>query len=66
MAAKPTCSSGRSISTANISYFVIIGVTLALVAFQFWLFEHTVLGKKLPAAARTRRWPPCSAFPSPR
>ena len=45
-------SSGRSISTANIC--VIIAVTLALVAFQYWLFERTLLGKKLQATSQDK------------
>src|SRR6516164_1789402 len=32
-------------------YLIVIGVTLALVAFQYWLFEHTLIGKKLQATS---------------
>ena len=32
-------------------YLVILAVTLALVLFQYWLFEHTLLGKKLQATS---------------
>ena len=35
-------------------YFIIIGVTLALVAFQYWLFERTLLGKKLQATSQDK------------
>jgi branched-chain amino acid transport system permease protein len=35
-------------------YLVILGVTLALVAFQYWLFERTLLGKKLQATSQDK------------
>ena len=35
-------------------YLIIIGVTLALVAFQYWLFERTLLGKKLQATSQDK------------
>ena len=35
-------------------YLVILGVTLALVGFQYWLFEHTQLGKKLQATSQDK------------
>jgi branched-chain amino acid transport system permease protein len=35
-------------------YLVILGVTLALVLFQYWLFEHTLLGKKLQATSQDK------------
>ncbi len=35
-------------------YLLIIGVTLALVAFQYWLFERTLLGKKLQATSQDK------------
>src|SRR5271168_4415880 len=35
-------------------YLVVIAVTLALVAFQYWLFEHTLLGKKLQATSQVK------------
>ena len=35
-------------------YLLIIAVTLALVAFQYWLFERTLLGKKLQATSQDK------------
>ena len=35
-------------------YLVVIAVTLALVGFQYWLFEHTLLGKKLQATSQDK------------
>lgn len=35
-------------------YLVILGVTAAAVAFQYFLFEHTLLGKKLQATSQDR------------
>src|SRR5271163_4542605 len=35
-------------------YLIIIAVTLALVAFQYWLFERTLLGKKLQATSQDK------------
>jgi branched-chain amino acid transport system permease protein len=35
-------------------YLIIIGVTLALVAFQYWLFERTLIGKKLQATSQDK------------
>lgn len=35
-------------------YLVIIGVTLLLLAFQYWLFERTLIGKKLMATAQDK------------
>ena len=35
-------------------YLTIIAVTAALVAFQYWLFEHTLLGKKLQATSQDK------------
>ncbi len=35
-------------------YLVIVTVTLALVLFQYWLFEHTLLGKKLQATSQDK------------
>jgi branched-chain amino acid transport system permease protein len=35
-------------------YLLIIGVTVVLVAFQYWLFERTLVGKKLQAAAQDK------------
>ncbi len=35
-------------------YLIIIGVTFALVAFQYWLFEHTLIGKKLQATSQDK------------
>ncbi|WP_088348190.1 MULTISPECIES: branched-chain amino acid ABC transporter permease [Rhodomicrobium] len=35
-------------------YLLIIGVTIALVAFQYWFFEHTLLGKKLQATSQDK------------
>ena len=35
-------------------YLVILGVTLALVGFQYWLFEHTLFGKKLQATSQDK------------
>jgi branched-chain amino acid transport system permease protein len=35
-------------------YHIIICVTLALVAFQYWLFERTLIGKKLQATSQDK------------
>ena len=35
-------------------YLLIIGATVVLVAFQYWLFERTLVGKKLQAAAQDK------------
>ena len=35
-------------------YLVILGATLALVGFQYWLFEHTLFGKKLQATSQDK------------
>ena len=35
-------------------YLLIIGVTVVLVAFQYWFFEHTLLGKKLQATSQDK------------
>ena len=35
-------------------YLLIIAVTMALVAFQYWFFEHTLLGKKLQATSQDK------------
>ena len=35
-------------------YLLIIAVTVALVTFQYWLFEHTLLGKKLQATSQDK------------
>ena len=35
-------------------YLIIIAVTLALVAFQYWLFERTLIGKKLQATSQDK------------
>lgn len=35
-------------------YLLIIAVTLALVAFQYWFFERTLLGKKLQATSQDK------------
>jgi branched-chain amino acid transport system permease protein len=35
-------------------YLVILAVTLALVAFQYWLFERTLIGKKLQATSQDK------------
>jgi branched-chain amino acid transport system permease protein len=35
-------------------YLLIIGVTIALVAFQYWFFERTLLGKKLQATSQDK------------
>jgi branched-chain amino acid transport system permease protein len=35
-------------------YLIIIGAALGLVAFQCWLFEHTLLGKKLQATSQDK------------
>ncbi|MDE3175144.1 MAG: branched-chain amino acid ABC transporter permease [Pseudomonadota bacterium] len=35
-------------------YLVILGVTLVLVIFQYWLFERTLLGKKLQATSQDK------------
>ena len=47
-------------------YLVVIAVTLALVGFQYWLFEHTFWARSCRRRARTRKWRRCSAFPSRR
>jgi branched-chain amino acid transport system permease protein len=35
-------------------YLIIIAVTALLVAFQYWFFEHTLLGKKLQATSQDK------------
>jgi branched-chain amino acid transport system permease protein len=35
-------------------YLLIIAVTIALVAFQYWFFEHTLIGKKLQATSQDK------------
>ena len=35
-------------------YLLIIAVTAVLVAFQYWFFEHTMLGKKLQATSQDK------------
>jgi len=35
-------------------YLLIIGVTLLLVLFQYWFFEHTLLGKKMQATSQDK------------
>ena len=35
-------------------YLLIIAVTVALVIFNFWFFEHTLLGKKLQATSQDK------------
>src|SRR3954463_3589292 len=35
-------------------YLLIIAVTAVLVAFQYWFFEHTILGKKLQATSQDK------------
>jgi branched-chain amino acid transport system permease protein len=35
-------------------YLLIIAVTIALVIFNFWFFEHTMLGKKLQATSQDK------------
>ena len=35
-------------------YLLIIGLTVVLVAFQYWFFEHTLLGKKLQATSQDK------------
>jgi branched-chain amino acid transport system permease protein len=35
-------------------YLLIIAVTVVLVAFQYWFFEHTLLGKKLQATSQDK------------
>jgi branched-chain amino acid transport system permease protein len=35
-------------------YLLIIGVTVLLVGFQYWFFEHTLLGKKLQATSQDK------------
>ena len=35
-------------------YLLIMAVTVALVAFQYWFFEHTLLGKKLQATSQDK------------
>jgi branched-chain amino acid transport system permease protein len=35
-------------------YLLIIGVTILLVGFQYWFFEHTLLGKKLQATSQDK------------
>jgi branched-chain amino acid transport system permease protein len=41
-------------SSLDSQYLIVIAVTLALVAFQYWLFEHTLLGKKLQATSQDK------------
>jgi branched-chain amino acid transport system permease protein len=35
-------------------YLLIIGVTILLVIFQYWFFEHTLIGKKLQATSQDK------------
>ena len=35
-------------------YLLIIAVTIVLVAFQYWFFEHTLIGKKLQATSQDK------------
>ena len=35
-------------------YLLIIGLTVVLVAFQYWFFEHTLLGKELQATSQDK------------
>ena len=35
-------------------YLLIIGITIVLVIFQYWFFEHTLLGKKLQATSQDK------------
>ncbi|KQW18452.1 ABC transporter permease [Afipia sp. Root123D2] len=35
-------------------YLLIIGVTIAMVALQYWFFEHTLLGKKMQATSQDK------------
>src|SRR5260370_32245039 len=35
-------------------YLLIIAVTIVLVIFQYWLFEHTLIGKKLQATSQDK------------
>jgi branched-chain amino acid transport system permease protein len=35
-------------------YLVIVAVTIVLVAFQYWFFEHTLIGKKLQATSQDK------------
>ncbi len=35
-------------------YLLIIAVTIVLVAFQYWFFEHTLVGKKLQATSQDK------------
>jgi branched-chain amino acid transport system permease protein len=35
-------------------YLLIMAVTVALVSFQYWLFEHTLIGKKLQATSQDK------------
>ena len=35
-------------------YLLIIGLTVVLVSFQYWFFEHTLLGKKLQATSQDK------------
>ena len=38
-------------------YLLIIAATAALVAFQYWFFEHTLVGKKLQATSQDKEMP---------
>ena len=50
---------GDTVSVAGIAinpqYFIVIGVTLLMVVFQYFLFERTTLGKQLQATAQDRQ-----------
>ena len=47
-------------------YLLIIAVTIVLVIFNYWFFEtHACSARSCRRPRRTRRWPRCSAFPSP-
>ena len=35
-------------------YLLIVAVTIVLVAFQYWFFEHTLIGKKLQATSQDK------------
>ena len=47
-------ASNSAASFLDSQYLLIIGVTLALVAFNYWFFEHTLLGKKLQATSQDK------------
>ena len=50
---------GKTLNVAGVAivpqYLLIIAVTIALVVFQYFLFEHTTLGKRLQATAQDRQ-----------